>query len=82
MQNTVFLQVHALSPTPAAASYHSKHVYLQLQEWVVIADHISPLEWGWESVNGQLFHIRTVGCGDCKGISCSNSNLKGARVAQ
>ena len=31
---------------------------------------------GWESVNGQPVPIRTVGCGDCKGISCSNSNLK------
>ena len=46
MQNTVFLQVHTLFPTPAAASYHSKHAYLQLQEWVVTTDHISPLECG------------------------------------
>ena len=76
MQNTVFLQLHTLSPTPTAASDPSKHVYLQLQELVVTTDDISPLEWGWESVNGQIFPIRTVGCGDCKGFSCSNSNLK------
>jgi len=59
MQNTYFLQVHSLSPTPAAASYHSKRAYLQLQEWVVTTYHINPLEWGWESVNGKLFPIRT-----------------------
>jgi hypothetical protein len=35
-----------------------------------------PSIMGWESVNGQPVPIRTVGCGDCKGISCSNSNLK------
>ena len=93
-------------------SYHSKHAYLQLQEWVVTTDQISPLEWGWESVNGKLFPMRTnlppvperlikltryscklncytkkcsgrkhgldctVGCGDSKDVSCSNSNLK------
>jgi hypothetical protein len=28
---------------------------------------------------GQLFSLRTVGCGDCKGISCSNSNLKNVK---
>ena len=43
MQNPVFLQVNTLSPTSAAASYHSKRAYLQLQEWVVTTDHISPL---------------------------------------
>ena len=112
MQNTVFLQVHTLPPTSAAASYHSKRAYLQLQAWIGTTDHLNPLEWGWENVDGKLFPIRTnvspaperlikvircncklncdtrkcscrklgldctVGCGDCKGVSCSNSKLK------
>jgi hypothetical protein len=99
MQNTVCLQVHALFPTPAAARYHSKRAYLHPQELVVTTDNINPLEWGWKSVNGKPFPIRTnlppaperlikvircnckltiwtIGCGDSKGVSCLNSNLK------
>ena len=35
-----------LAPTSAAAGYHSKHVYLQLQVWAETTDHHNPLEWG------------------------------------
>ena len=55
MQNTYFLQVHSLSPTPAAASYHSKRAYLQLQEWAESTDHHNPLEWGGKMSTENLF---------------------------
>jgi hypothetical protein len=44
---------------PYLASYHCKHVYLQLQEWAETTDHHNPLEWGWEKVDRKLFPLRT-----------------------
>ena len=44
-----------LAPTSTTASYHSKHAYLQLQEWAESTDHHNPLEWGGKMSTENLF---------------------------
>ena len=49
------VEVKTLPPTTAAAENHSKHVFLQVQEWLGKADQFDPEEWGWVCKNGKLF---------------------------
>jgi hypothetical protein len=78
-QNTVFLQVHTLSP-------YTSNSKLPQQTCLSATTRVSsnnrsyqPFRMGVGKCEGQLFSLRTVGCGDCKGISCSNSNLKNVK---
>ncbi|XP_053377818.1 uncharacterized protein LOC123527311 isoform X1 [Mercenaria mercenaria] len=108
MTSTVFVQVHILPPTSAAAAYHSLRVYLQCRQWMGDSS-LRPEDFGWELKDGTYIPIKTdlppapenllniircnckvncdtrrctcrkhglecsVGCGACRGVSCSNS---------
>ena len=49
------VEVNTFLPTTSAAENHSKHVFLQVQEWLGKADQFDPEEWGWICKNGKLF---------------------------
>lgn len=59
MTSTSSVQVHALPPTSAAASYHSMRAYLQVQEWTENVSNLNPLEWGWKQAENLLLPIQT-----------------------
>ena len=59
MTNTSSVQVHALQPTSAAASYHSMRAYLQVLEWTENVSNLNPLEWGWKQAENLLLPIQT-----------------------
>lgn len=47
----------SLSPTKAAAKYHSYRVYLTVQQW--LQNELSPFEWGWVYNGNILVPIKT-----------------------
>lgn len=52
---TTFMQSESLPPTSAAASYHSRRVYFQIQQWKGVP--LEPEDWGWKLVDGKLLPI-------------------------
>lgn len=75
-----------LPPTSAAATYHSLHVYFQVQQWKGVDETISTEEWGWKSCEGllvpvvthlppapkALLHVIRCNCStDCSSLRCS-----------
>ncbi|KAL8561256.1 hypothetical protein ACOMHN_047112 [Nucella lapillus] len=55
---TVFLKVHSLPPTSAAAKNHSLRVYYQVQEWLSNSK-LNKLDWGWKKVDNRLVPVTT-----------------------
>ena len=53
------VQVQSLTPTSAAARYHSARVYLQLQQWIGRGKNLNPEDWGWLRIQDRL-HARTT----------------------
>ena len=49
----------SLPPTSSAAKYHSKRVYLQIQQWKDPKCDLNPKDWGWFVKDGGLFPILT-----------------------
>ena len=47
-----------LPPTSAAARYHSRRVYLQVQQWKG-NNSLQPVDWGWKTYNDNLVPIMT-----------------------
>ena len=47
-----------LPPTCAAARYHSRRVYLQVQQWKG-NNSLRPVDWGWKVCNGNLVPVMT-----------------------
>ncbi|KAL8598844.1 hypothetical protein ACOMHN_015423 [Nucella lapillus] len=54
----VFLKVHSLPPTSAAAKNHSLRVYYQVQEWLGNSK-LNELDWGWKKVDNRLVPVTT-----------------------
>ena len=50
-----------LSPTPDAASLHSRRVHLQIITWETLEDVLNPTYWGWYNDHGMLKPIRLDG---------------------
>lgn len=57
--STVAVQPNKLPPTTAAAQFHSKRVYLQVQEWKHLRPILRPTAWGWELKDNALFPTYT-----------------------
>lgn len=51
-------QLSTLPPTSDAARWHSFRVFLQVQNWH--GNHLSPVEWGWESCGTGLKAIPSI----------------------
>jgi len=51
-----------IAPTSAAASYHSKRAYLELQEWAETKYHHNPLEWGEEMWTEKDYKNKFISC--------------------
>lgn len=47
-----------LPPTSAAARYHSRRVYLQIQQWKG-NNNLQPVDWGWRMSDGNLVPVMT-----------------------
>ncbi|GFO36679.1 hypothetical protein PoB_006318400 [Plakobranchus ocellatus] len=48
------VQVRSLSPTSAAAKYHSLRVYLKVQDWIDTTCDLQPEMWGWQLSSGRF----------------------------
>ena len=49
-------------PTSAAASYHSKRAYLELQEWTETKRYHNPLEWSEEMWTEKDYKSKFISC--------------------
>ena len=80
------VQPQSLTPTSAAAMYHSLRVYFQVQQWKGAAETMSTEEWRWKACDGLflpvLTHLppapeailRIIRCNcstDCSSLKCS-----------
>ncbi|XP_069112197.1 uncharacterized protein [Argopecten irradians] len=57
--STTCVNVQSLPPTKDAANFHTKRVYLQVQEWIRKQCSLNPEEWGWQMKDDRLTPIRS-----------------------
>ena len=57
--NTSQVRPQSLSPTSAAAMYHSLCVYHQVQAWKGADETMSTEEWGWKACDGLFLPVMT-----------------------
>ena len=53
-RNTSHIQPQTLTPTSAAAKFHSLRVYFQVQQWKGTGDGLLPEEWGWRESEDEI----------------------------
>jgi hypothetical protein len=49
-----FVKPERLPPTPSAAKFHSRRVYLQVMQWLGKSEGMDPTNWGWFLKDGKL----------------------------
>ena len=54
-----FVDPQVLSPTSAAAKFHSLRTYFQVQQWMSLHTNFRPEDWSWKIDGGQYLNILT-----------------------
>ena len=57
--NTSCIHPETLTPTSAAAKYHSLRVYFQILKWKGSGEESRPLEWGCKKSDGKVTPVLT-----------------------